>query len=432
MPLWYAFPCAGPQCAQAIRTRGIAPQPGPAGYELAPPPLPSRAEPEPAPLERLAPRPQGPKPPRAPAPFQTNDIPPWAYAGGGAALVVVLGAVVVLARALFSSSSPPDQTSTDQVAAAPAVADPTPALPPPTTPAAPTATTPPGITVAQADPPAASPPDTAPPVEAEATDPEPPPANPAPPTTVAKAEPAASPSVPDPVPAQAIVTPAAGPLTTAQIVARCEPSVALIKGKISSGTGFLVKPNLVATNAHVLDDEFVSNLEVRFPGAPSGDPGPLHAQLMYEDPKRDLAFLAVSTKLPALQIAPAYRFIKGEDITVIGNPGMGDGQVLENAVSKGVMSSKTEIEGNHYLQMNIAINPGNSGGPVFDSSGRVIGVATLKATKAEATAFCIPVEDLQKAVAQVGKPRPEFSRAPPPHPRFQDPGHRGRRLRGRP
>src|SRR5262249_4329007 len=28
------------------------------------------------------------------------------------------------------------------------------------------------------------------------------------------------------------------PLTTAQIVARCEPSVALVKGKASSGTGF--------------------------------------------------------------------------------------------------------------------------------------------------------------------------------------------------
>ena len=42
--------------------------------------------------------------------------------------------------------------------------------------------------------------------------------------------------------------PASTPLTTAQIVARREPSVALIKGKVSSGTGFLVRYGVIATN----------------------------------------------------------------------------------------------------------------------------------------------------------------------------------------
>ena len=130
--------------------------------------------------------------------------------------------------------------------------------------------------------------------------------------------------------------------------------------------------------------------------------------MLYEDPKRDLAFLAVSTDLPATDVAPSYAFVKGEDITVIGNPGLGDEVVLENAISRGVMSSKAVIEGMNFLQMSIAINPGNSGGPVFDSAGRVIGVATLKATKAEALAFCIPVEDVQAALTQVGPARPDL------------------------
>src|SRR6202044_2859571 len=149
-------------------------------------------------------------------------------------------------------------------------------------------------------------------------------------------------------------------------------------------------PGIVATNAHVIEGEFISNLEIRFPSAPAGKQGPLQAELLYEDPKRDLAFLAVATDLPSTEVAPSYSFVKGEDILVIGNPGLGDEVVLENAISRGVMSSKMVIEGKNFLQMSMSINPGNSGGPVFDSSGRVIGVATLKATKAEAVAFCIP------------------------------------------
>src|SRR5438105_7372524 len=72
------------------------------------------------------------------------------------------------------------------------------------------------------------------------------------------------------------------------------------------------------------------------------------------------------------------------------------------------MSTKMVSEGMNFFQLSMAINPGNSGGPVFDSAGRVIGVATLKSTKAEALAFCIPVEDLQAALTQVGPARPDL------------------------
>ena len=212
-----------------------------------------------------------------------------------------------------------------------------------------------------------------------------------------------------PAPSSVDSRPAGTPLTTAQIVKRCEPSVALIKGKVSSGTGFVVRHGVIATNAHVIEDEFDSNLEVRFPSAPPGNQGPLKGQILYEDRKRDLAFLAVKSDLPVLKVAPNYSFVKGEDILVIGNPGLGGDVVLENAISRGVMSSKTVIDGMNYHQMNISINPGNSGGPVFDSQGRVIGVATLKSSKTEAMGFSIPVEDVNVALLKVGPARPEVS-----------------------
>src|SRR5262249_5163379 len=161
---------------------------------------------------------------------------------------------------------------------------------------------------------------------------------------------------------------------------------------------------IVATNSHVIDDEFVSSLEVRFPSAPDGKQGPYPAELLYEDPRRDLAFLKVASDLPAIEVAPSYTFVKGEDVTVIGNPGLGEDVVLENAISRGVMSSKADLDGQHYLQLSIAVNPGNSGGPVFDSAGRVIGVVTLKSTKTEAMAFSIPVEEVRAAMAKVGSP----------------------------
>ena len=114
---------------------------------------------------------------------------------------------------------------------------------------------------------------------------------------------------------------------------------------------------MVATNAHVIDHEFLSDLQVRFPSAPAGQQGPSRAELLYEDTKRDLAFLAVNSGLRPLDVAPTYRFVKGEDITVIGNPGLGDEIVLENAISRGVMSSRTVLRPD-YLQLSIAINPG--------------------------------------------------------------------------
>jgi S1-C subfamily serine protease len=335
------------RCSCGARFRVPGPKPS---ARVAPTPAPAPAPPRSRTtarediVDRLPERPQ----PRRSAKPSRRGLPPWAYAtmGGGGVLSIVV--MVVLIRSLGSAASQPaNPTDPDRHIAS----------------------------------------------REESR-----PAEPA-------GDPKAETSIMTPVVTPAASTASNAALSTAQIVARCEPSVALIKGKVSSGTGFLVKRGVIATNAHVIEGEFLSNLEVRFPSAPAGKQAPLGAQLLYEDRHRDLAFLAISSDLPALEVAPSYRFIKGEDVTVIGNPGLGGEVVLENAISRGIMSSKTVIDGMNYLQLSIAINPGNSGGPVFDSAGRVIGVATLKSSKAEAMGFCIPVEDIQAAMTKVGAPR---------------------------
>ena len=201
-----------------------------------------------------------------------------------------------------------------------------------------------------------------------------------------------------PSPAPSAQAPVDRPLSTAEVVERAEPSVALIDGALSSGTGFLVAPGVLATNAHVIASELIPGLRVRFPSAPEGEAGPRPATLIAEDTGRDLAFLRVATELPPLPVDAAHRYVKGEDVLVIGNPGVGGALVLENAVSRGVMSSRATIDGNDYVQLGIAINPGNSGGPVLDARGRVIGVATLKTAEEESLGFCIPAEDLRRGL----------------------------------
>ncbi len=163
-----------------------------------------------------------------------------------------------------------------------------------------------------------------------------------------------------------------------------------------------MSPNLIATNSHVIGLEFSRNLEIHFPSASSNDDrGPFHAELVYEDAKRDLAFLSVRTNLPPLKGAESFEFHPGMPITIIGSPGVGDG-VVKNAISTGVLSAKDHRMDQDFYQLGASVNPGNSGGPVFDKYGEVMGVATLKARAQEAIAWCIPVDDLRSGISRVG------------------------------
>ena len=140
-------------------------------------------------------------------------------------------------------------------------------------------------------------------------------------------------------------------LSSAEIAADSGASIAMITGDGSVGTGFVVRPGIIATNAHVIDGEFITNVRVRFPSAEKAQQGPITAELLYEDARRDLAFLRVKSPLPPLRIATSYTFRKGEDVTAIGNPGAGGELILENAISRGLMSTKTPPEGQRYYQL---------------------------------------------------------------------------------
>ena len=201
-------------------------------------------------------------------------------------------------------------------------------------------------------------------------------------------------------------------LTTEQVAAKCEASVGFVSGPSSSGTGFLVADGLLATNAHVIDSTPPDQIQITFPAAPELDRGPILGRVVYFDPARDLAILRVSTRLRPLKTASNHQFRRGQDVVVIGNPGLGNGRSLECVVSRGVLGSKIVEDNQPFYQLSGSVNPGNSGGPALDLSGEVVGVVTLKASKQEGLGFCIPAPDLARAIGATStQPEPSAQQA---------------------
>ncbi len=93
------------------------------------------------------------------------------------------------------------------------------------------------------------------------------------------------------------------------------------------------------------------------------------------DESTDLAGVLTSVELPKLNWQGSLP-LQGYWVGVIGSP-LGFAGILTTGIVSSVDS------GTLTGTLTAPINPGNSGGPVFDRSGRVLGVATAKYIKAE-------------------------------------------------
>lgn len=137
------------------------------------------------------------------------------------------------------------------------------------------------------------------------------------------------------------------------------------------GSGFIIDASgYVVTNNHVVDgaDKIVVTLE---------DGRELPATVRGRDAKTDLALLKIESKtpLPYVAFGDSDKARIGDWVVAVGNPfGLG------GSVSAGIVSARGRNLNNgpydNFLQIDAPINPGNSGGPLFDQSGRVIGIAT--------------------------------------------------------
>ena len=141
----------------------------------------------------------------------------------------------------------------------------------------------------------------------------------------------------------------------------------------SLGSGFVIdaKNGLIVTNNHVIDN--ADEIEAIFT-----DGSKLKAKLLGKDSKTDLALLQVAVgnkHLKEVQFGDSDNVRIGDWVMAVGNPfGFG------GSVTVGIISARNrDINSGPYddfFQTDAAINRGNSGGPLFDMSGKVIGINT--------------------------------------------------------
>jgi len=156
-----------------------------------------------------------------------------------------------------------------------------------------------------------------------------------------------------------------------------------------SGSGFIIDDTgYVLTSYHIIDQYNVFKVRL-FDGS-------VHqAQVVGIDDLGDIALLKIDiSKLKGavypVQTADSDEVRPGDWVMVMGNP-LG----LDYTVTTGIVSGVGRRVGatalDDLIQVDAALDAGNSGGPVFDSQGRVIGIAAAQIFLAQNKGFAVPI-----------------------------------------
>jgi S1-C subfamily serine protease/Tfp pilus assembly protein PilF len=188
-------------------------------------------------------------------------------------------------------------------------------------------------------------------------------------------------------------------LAASEIYGKAVVSVVLIKTRSGSGSGVCVgRPDIIMTNAHVVGtytavDVYPFTLKGKTPERLPRVTG----TVIFKSDKQDIAVLRLEKApehLKPLPVAVANPG-PGDKVYALGSPGTTGGEVLEQTISEGLVSSTNRnVEGVRYLQHSAAVNPGNSGGALLDEQCHVVGLVTLKA-RLENVSFALPAETIR-------------------------------------
>ncbi len=148
-------------------------------------------------------------------------------------------------------------------------------------------------------------------------------------------------------------------------------------GQIQEGSGFVVAPGLVVTNAHVIAG-------IAHPVVEDGA-GSHSATVVSFDSSFDLAVLRVGgLQDPPLTLDPV-EVTRGTQGAVLGYPGGGPFTVAPAGVMAGFDAEGRDIYGRGLTVRNVyeiqaVVRPGNSGGPLVETNGEVVGVVFSRST----------------------------------------------------
>ncbi|MGK8524283.1 MarP family serine protease [Nocardia asteroides] len=166
-------------------------------------------------------------------------------------------------------------------------------------------------------------------------------------------------------------------ITEGPMPAELRPSVLRIQdlaptcGVRQSGSGFVIAPERVLTNAHVVAGAGKVSVDAAA--------GPLSATVVQFDPTMDIAVLAVpGLAAPALTVAPEPAG-PGADAIALGYPRGGSYTASATRVRSRAARQVRDIYRTGLGQREIytldgSIQHGNSGGPLVDRDGRVLGI----------------------------------------------------------
>jgi S1-C subfamily serine protease len=155
----------------------------------------------------------------------------------------------------------------------------------------------------------------------------------------------------------------------------------------TQGSGWVVRPGLVATNAHVIAGHDATSVL-----APNGEPR--SARAVYVDATNDIALLRVRD-LSAGRLATSTRDDRPQSVALLGYPR--NGPLTATAGTAG--TSRTVLSPDAYgrgtrprvvVPLRGGVQPGESGGPVVDRRGRVVAMI-FGGTRDRKGGYAVPV-----------------------------------------
>ncbi len=185
---------------------------------------------------------------------------------------------------------------------------------------------------------------------------------------------------------------------------------------VGHGSGFVVGPDLVVTNAHVVAP-LAEDSTMKVGIVPSQGSSGYFAKIVAYSPRNDLALLRLTEKG---SLPPATLFTgavtDGEDVYAVGYPGNVDqAQGLDPAdlmsptapvKTRGAVSAGRTSKGFDTILHTASIGTGNSGGPLLDGCGRVIGAnsfGTVNDSNADSEFyFAVSMRELAKFLIDSG------------------------------
>jgi len=201
-----------------------------------------------------------------------------------------------------------------------------------------------------------------------------------------------------------IEAPDAG-LATSPVVNTTHPSVVKVRGvatscqKVLEGTGFVVAPNRVMSNAHVVAGSETVSVEV--------DGQTYDAGVVSYDPNADISILDVPN-LPSapLQFVDAEA-LPGTDGIVLGYPGGGEFTATPARVREVIKLNGPDIYRSTTVTREVytirgTVRQGNSGGPMINRQGKVLGVVFGAAVDDVDTGFVLTAQEVARQMAKVG------------------------------